>query len=292
MSKKYKIGAVVLLAISAVMFSACGEKEPDMAPNDVVDQAIENIREYKAMAYDFAIVGTSKMAKDSITWEFDIDGAVDFSDTEKPLFTLALKGEANNDLDKKTADGELRMEAMKVYFMIRDLSDIANLLSPEMAADFMGKWWSLDLPDEIYSKFKALAEDSEDTEEKEALKALAENTEFLKDVKYSDSKNGLYRYNATLDQEAWKVYLVEAMKIRGEELTEDTNLKIDTIIGLIDPEIVIGVTKSEMILAEISGKIMEEENTNLDFKLSLSDFGKSVVIEIPEDVSDLSSLTQ
>lgn len=281
---------VSVLMMTAFLLTACGAKGPDVAPDEAVDTAIENLREYKSMSYDFKVAGISWIAENSINWDFNAGGDFDFSDIDAPIFSFALKGEANDGSEVKSADAEMMMEKMKVYFMINELSDIGNVLPAETLAGFMGQWWSMDLPADSFGKVQAIAKEAEEGPEQEALAKLAEETVFLKDVKYLNSKGGLHRYEASFDKEAWKTYTIEAMKIRGEELTPDTEARIDGMVELVGNDVEIGITKDEMVLAEISGKIEKEKSTDLEFTLSLGDFGESFTIEVPENVSDLSSL--
>lgn len=315
--KNFKFIAVGFLT-SLFVFSGCswlGGEDKEAA--NAVKEAVNNLSEVKSANYEFnvkgdflertgdATVGDEAAEQEKISLDLKFNGNYDVKDIKSAKFLLGLNFDLTPDgsasLSAQSGSAEIRLVGDVLYFALNKLTDFDGELPKAMIEPYLGKWWSIAIPEEIKSEIVLLQDETNLTPEQKQLKELFENTMFYKNVKYiGDEKlDGIdvAKYSAELDTEAAVDYIKEVAKASGREISEQDMDEIVEQSGNIKLSGELYVGKQDKTLRKFIGTLNATEfeaadGGSLDLEISyyISNLNGEVKVDVPEGAQEFNPL--
>lgn len=295
---------LALILASAVVFNACGffDKGPDKDPKEVVKEAMKKVHEVKSGDYDFSFDAEISTKEESLGFKKieaagSFKGVYDVNDLNNAMFTVVMELSGSRDDAKKdeSVKGEMRFSGNMAYMVLNEITDFEGNIPPLFVEPFKGQWYSMPLPKEVMdTALISYKDDSALTEQEKQLKALTENADMFKDIKYEGTEKigdgETYKYSLGFDKEAFKKYLKEYAKLSGEEVVTPNEAQLNEAMEKMTfSDGFIWVGKDDMTMKKISGNLVITDLEGVDLDVNFSAMGNpggAVKVEIPKDAKE------
>lgn len=291
------------LVLIVGLFSGCGEKEPDMLPEEVVDQGLDNVIDITSASYELTFTGDAVALAEgvaSMSIKGSLGGVFDKKDVNNPVFSMKIDGVAEKESGNQTVGGELRIMSEALYFILTKLEGLGQ--TGDMYYGMLGgKWWQVPMqnPEEGGADYNEIL-----NAQQEQYKNLIKNANLLKNIKYIDTKkvNGTkaYHYSFELDKDGLAEYSVQSALASGVTLDEASEKTMReeaaASLELINLTGEIWVSVDMMTIVKIAGNFSHKNLAGAaldsDFEVNLNNINGDVSVETPTDaiLFDASSL--
>lgn len=296
-----KVGVLALATLT--IFSGCswfGSKN-DKVAQETVQKALVNSTKVKSENYDLLLKGKATAAKDAKAQFKEIDGSLNFSGVydmkvqTDPKFTLKIDAKGTVDAGKEqSVNGEMRLANKNFYFSAAklDIDGVPDIYKAAVA-QFLNKWWFLELPPESFASLTSGTVDDKDlTPEQKQVRALMEKARFFKNVKdVGADKVGdvvVEKYSVELDTEALTNYLKEVSKITNVTTADLDSAQIDKSMALIGFKGNVWVSKDDQMMRKVDGMVTVAPgeatgnfSLNLQATYTVENLNKDVKVEVP-----------
>lgn len=313
--KKFKFIAVGFLT-SLFIFSGCswlsGE---DKEAANAVREAVNNLAKVEAAIYQFDVKGDflEKLAdkedaeeaaeQEKINVNLKFFGSYNVSDIKSPQFLLGLTFNLTpNDkatLTPQSGSAEIRLTNNVLYFVLQNITDFDGELPKAMVEQYIGKWWSMAIPEEIQGEIAFFEDEVNLTPEQKKLKQLFEETMFYKNVKYLGDEKldaiDVAKYSAELDTEAVIDYIKEVSKVTGRDISEQD---MDDIVEQsknikLSGELYVG--KQDKTLRQFvgtlnAGDFIDEGSLDLEVSYHITNLNGFIKVDVPEGAQEFNPL--
>lgn len=278
----------------AVLFSDSGWFSKD--PQKAVNEGVAKFAEVNKMNSELNLSGTvnapegEKPAKTQ--FKLNASGRTDGSNDKQ--FKADVKFALDTNTDGSTMLGEFLFRTLdkKMYLNLSkfDVSDVDGASLKNELTEVLNKWWSLPVSEEgSISKIT-----DEQKQLKDALKVANIFTRATKDVKEDVHGVPSTKYRVEVDKEGLKKFVMELARVSGNQLAPEEEVAIADGLKEVEFSGAVWIGDDDDVLHRIKGTITSQpkKGPSSSFEVDYSgwDYGKDVVITVPEDVKDFNPL--
>lgn len=262
-------------------------------------EGLKKLGKANSLHFDFSIQANLQDAKASkFDSKFSLIGDIDVHSAKEPKMSALIETKMVDDkINELNAKAEVKFNKDTFYAYVRELSGKGNVdISPETKNLLVGKWWKFTLPASVLKDLALQASDSKVLAKQNKFRALFQNSQVFKDIKYVNTEEVLgeqsNQYSFTIDTKSVKDLLIATNELQGMALNKseadelDKNLKTFEFYGNISVGKVSGVA-NKFILIMKATKSNKEMSGKIIFTLSFGSFDKPVKVEVPASSTEV-----
>lgn len=274
----------------------------------MVKDGIKKLADIKSSDFEMAITAALKSPKDQklANFNFTLSGDSDGTNQLEPKVNMHLDVSADAEGQNGSGAAEFRMNKDAIYFSLAKLAmkdeKGANAVPP-MLVGYIGKWWKIPIPEgalkQLMERASASGTSQESfTEQQAKMKAIFENTQFIKNVQLKgvDNVKGeqSYHYTGDIDKDAVEkvIYEAGASSLTGVPApTAEEKQKFHDALAKLNFTGEVWVGKDSGILNQMSGSVLlpasdTDPSGTVSFRMTFSNFNKTVNVVAPADAEE------
>lgn len=275
---------LALTLTTGLLLTACGTKEPEQSPAEVLLEATQNGLDVTSGEYNFEVMMTADLGEEGeLSLDATMEGAFDLG--EDLMFSLATEGNLLANAGGENLDenfkGEVRLVDNTVYFMLEELSDFDGEIPAEVVEQFLGQWQYVESPVPLNTLVTQFLDEMKAT----TPQTVEEIEAMYSELNYEGTEGGNYVYSFVVDGSAMAAFVEgfsSEFPLSDSEMEEVMKLYENmelTGTVMIDAE--------EMVQtgAEMVASLKDFEGADLDFVVSytMENHNGDVEVEVPED---------
>lgn len=299
MNSKFLLRGSALILTAAVVFSGCQQAAPPKSPDEMVKDGMKNLATVTSHQFEVAVnanILPPPGKKGTVKFDVTFGGGIDIKDQKDPKINLKLDGTGKIEDKSAIAGAELRMNKDNLYFSLSKLELSAGQELPPAIVGYIGKWFSIPIPPGSLDQLTAnipTGMDSQQvlTPEQQKMKALFENTQFFKNIKFvgvEDVKGEQsYHYTADVDQAALEKVVLSAADENGQAASAEEKQQLHDALSKLNFVGNVWIGKTSGVLNQVAGVITLPPSANdpmgtIAIRVSIWDFNKPVKVMVPE----------
>lgn len=306
MSKFSKMLAASGILVVALGLTGCQNAAPQKAPEVALQEGISKLSGITSYGFNLGVKGDLNGPEGKTPAKVNLDlaftGGIDMKDAKDPKFNLDAKGSMMADADGGNGEVGFRLNKEAIFANLMSLEGKGAVVIPdEMKAQLVGKWWTMPIPpaalDEM-AKSLPSGGDANLTDDQKQMKALVEQTQFFKNVKFvgMESVGGEQsaHYSAELDKDAFMTFIGKVSDIQKQPMDDAAKAEMKSSLDSIDFSGDMYVGQTSGALNEVKGNLVfkpKADNSSpsgtVMLSLMLSDLNKPVVVEAPKDAQPI-----
>lgn len=308
MSKFSKILATSGLLVMSLSLVGCQNTPvaPEKAPEVVLQEGVSKLSDVTSYAYDLGLKGELNGPEGEtpakVSFDLDLSGGIDSKDPKDPKFNLNAKGNMMADADGGSGELAFRLNKDAVFLNLMNLDGKGSVTIPdEIKTQMIAKWWTMPIPQEALEQLaNALPQGdvANLTDEQKQMKALVEQTNFFKNVKYvgmEDVKGEQSaHYTGELDKDAFMTFVEKAAELQNEPMDDQAKTQMKDGMEYFDFSGDMYVGQTNGVLNKVKGTINLKPNADkssptgkVSIELTISSLNKPVAVEVPEDAQQI-----